>query len=528
MPEYAHYRLTLTTLTPLHIGCGVTLLHEYDYAIWGGRTWRIDDAAFLDAQQVDDPAFVERLAVTPPARLLGPSDFTAESPFFRYVIRGRPRSQAEGAQVQEQLKDAYDRPYLPGSSLKGALRTALGWMLWDELGLKPEMRRLNRSSKRAAQAYERQIFGETPNTDLLRALQITDSQPISAGQLMLVNARVLSRSGSLGSPIELEAVRPETELHLELKLDLALFSDWAKRHRLRLNGETVLGSLPAVVNARTLQRARQEAEWFQRVPNAKRALGFYQQLARIRPEPNQFVLQLGWGSGWDDKTFGDRLKRDQQFMAQAVVEYRLSRGSRRGPVRTDAVFPSSRRVAMSYRKDAYDNVEETPALPLGWVLVTFEPADGKSAGWEKAKAAAAVSASRAAAAPPKAQAAPPPPVRTSPPAPLEQPAAREPAEPQPQVQPARKPAPAIRPRIVLFTGDPEPGERFLGTVYYVEGDQVYLTLPGLSDEAWLGVAESPGRRLKEGKRIDCEVISVQRDPDNPEGWLVRCEIVRGK
>lgn len=527
MPEYAHYHLTLTTLTPLHIGCGVTLLHEYDYAIWGGRTWRIDDAAFLDAQQVDDPAFVEKLAVTPPARLLDSSDFTDGSPFFRYVIRGTPRSQAEGAQVQEQLKDAYDRPYLPGSSLKGALRTALGWMRWDELGLKPEMRQVNRSSKWAAQAYERQIFGETPNTDLLRALQITDSQPVSPGQLMLINARVLSRSGSLGSPIELEAVRPETDFHLELKLDLALFSDWAKQHRLRLNGETVLGSLPAVVNARTLQRARQEAEWFQRVPNAKRALGFYQQLARIRPEPNQFVLQLGWGSGWDDKTFGDRLKRDQQFMAQAVVEYRLSRGSRRGPVRTDAVFPSSRRVAMSYRKDAYDNVEETPALPLGWVLVTFEPVGGKSAGWEKAKAAAAAvtGAARAETAPPKMPAAPPP-VKASPPTPAEQPAAREPAEPRPPVQPAQEPAPVIRPKVTLFTGEPKPGERFLGTVYFTEGDQVYLTLPGLSGDEWLGVAESPGRPLKEGKKIDCQVVSVQRDPDNPEGWLVRCEIVR--
>lgn len=180
---------------------------------------------------------------------------------------------------------------------------------------------------------------------------------------------------------------------------------------------------------------------------------------------------------------------------------------------------------MSYRKDAYDNVEETPALPLGWVLVTFEPVGGKSAGWEKAKAAAAAGAARAETAPPKMPAAPPP-VKASPPTPAEQPAAREPAEPRPPVQPAQEPAPVIRPKVTLFTGEPKPGERFLGTVYFTEGDQVYLTLPGLSGDEWLGVAESPGRPLKEGKKIDCQVVSVQRDPDNPEGWLVRCEIVR--
>src|SRR6266545_1455195 len=104
MPDYVLYHLAVTTLTPLHIGSGVTLLHEYDYAIQGGRTWRIDDAGFLDAQHTDDPAFIDQLAATPPARLLNPGDYQPGSPFFRYVIKGAPRSQAEGAQIQEQLK----------------------------------------------------------------------------------------------------------------------------------------------------------------------------------------------------------------------------------------------------------------------------------------------------------------------------------------------------------------------------------------------------------------------------------------
>ena len=135
MPDYALYHLTVTTLTPLHIGSGVTLLNEYDYAIHRGRTWRINDAGFLDAQQTDDPAFIEKLSVTPPAQLIGEADFVPDSPYFRYVIRGTPRSNAEGAQLQEQIKDAHDRLYLPGSSLKGALRTALGWQMWKDLGL---------------------------------------------------------------------------------------------------------------------------------------------------------------------------------------------------------------------------------------------------------------------------------------------------------------------------------------------------------------------------------------------------------
>ncbi len=68
MPDYSVYRLHVSTLTPLHIGSGVTLLHEYDYAIHAQRTWRIDDFAFLEAQSTDDPAYVDQLTRTPPAR----------------------------------------------------------------------------------------------------------------------------------------------------------------------------------------------------------------------------------------------------------------------------------------------------------------------------------------------------------------------------------------------------------------------------------------------------------------------------
>src|SRR5690606_40558751 len=37
-------------------------------------------------------------------------------------------SDLRGAEIQEQIKDPWDRPYIPGSSLKGALRTAIAFV----------------------------------------------------------------------------------------------------------------------------------------------------------------------------------------------------------------------------------------------------------------------------------------------------------------------------------------------------------------------------------------------------------------
>src|SRR5512138_2042325 len=106
MPEYKLYNLKITTITPLHIGTGRALLHEYDYAVHDRKTWVINQSALLEAQKdIEDPKVAHRLATVPPAQLLADEDFVEGSRLFRYVLKGRPRSEGEGIEVQEQFKD---------------------------------------------------------------------------------------------------------------------------------------------------------------------------------------------------------------------------------------------------------------------------------------------------------------------------------------------------------------------------------------------------------------------------------------
>ncbi len=369
MPDYMVYSAKATLLTPLHIGSGQDLLLSYDYAIHDGRTWRLNEEAILEAQNVDDPKVLRQLMASPPAQLLRPSDFQEGSPFFRYVIRGTPRSQAEGAQLREQWKDPYDRPYLPGTSLKGALRTALAWHAWEELGLRPERTRLNPEPRFAAQGYERTIFGPNPNHDLLRALHVTDSAPVGADRLILINARVLHRSGKMASPIELEAIAPGTVFHFTIKLDLALFSEWAQRHRLKMKGEQWLRELPAIVNRHTAQRIQEERKWFHGVPGAERILQFYQDLGI---PARGFLLQVGWGTGWDDKTLGSRLRADPNFL-EGILRPRREGGYgiARGRRQPGDPFPRSRRVVVQVQRAPDGRTLERPIAPLGWVWVEW-------------------------------------------------------------------------------------------------------------------------------------------------------------
>ncbi len=377
MTEYRTYQVKVTVLTPLHIGSGRELLNEYDYAITKGHTWRINEDTLLEAQNLDDPKVADRLAEMPPAQLLQAHDFQPGNPFFRYVIKGTPRSNAPGAQVREQIKDVYDCPYLPGSSLKGALRTAIAWVAWEKLGLRPDRANLGRMRQFAAQWYEQEIFsehsGKAPNRDTLRALQVSDSATVSAERLIIVNARVLNRGGTLGSPIEIEAIRPDTVFELEMKLDLALFSEWARAKGLNMQGITVLQDLPTTLQQYSFARLTQERAWLERIPGAERVAAFYKEMQQARAGNAAFLLQLGWGTGWEGKTFGSHLQADRNFM-EAIVQsprdggYGLARGKRR----PGDPFPKSRRVLVQVQRSQDGRTQEIPLYPLGWVLVEMQ------------------------------------------------------------------------------------------------------------------------------------------------------------
>jgi CRISPR-associated protein Csm5 len=188
----ATYQVKLSTLSPLHIGEGRELRLGFDFMIYEGQTWRLNEDAIL-------AAYGEQLLAVSggryplPGELLKPADYQ-QAELFRYVLRGKPRSQKGDARLQSCIKDVYDRPYLPGSSIKGALRTALAWTGWSEMKLQVDRTSFGRSPFWAGQPVEQKIFGPDPNRDLLRALQVSDciSQSAAEQTLLIVNAQVLT------------------------------------------------------------------------------------------------------------------------------------------------------------------------------------------------------------------------------------------------------------------------------------------------------------------------------------------------
>lgn len=503
---YALYRLKIKLLTPLHIGNGRKLLNEYDFTIYNGYTWRINETTLLNEQDVDDPEIVKRLMVSPPAYLLKkPDDFTADSPFFRYRIRNVPRSQKEGAQVLEQLKNVQDKPYLPGSSIKGAFRTALAWHAACEKNLSIDIGKLHQKAKFAAQSLERELFvqpnpkNRDPNYSLLRALQVSDSQPVDPSEnLELINAGIINQSSTLDPkiiPVELEALRDRVEFECIVKFDLALFSTWAREYKLSLPGEEWLKRLPGICQSFAALHLQKDLEWLKGINSAKAACSFVETMSKLKLAENEFLLRLGWGTGWETHTIGSYLQ-DNPGVLEAVL--------RKYPTMTKGKwkvgsFPKSRKLIVDPETQAARPRNICYTVPLGWVLVEMVQEKDET-GWLRLEAHKSL----------------PTVVRSS--------QTTRPVERS--VRSQKSPAENWILPISSFTELPKPGDRFLGEIFAVNKSNVEVTVPGLDENEVTGSISNDqlgGKKVRDGQRILCEVIEIQKDQFN--NTIVICRAV---
>jgi CRISPR-associated protein Csm5 len=76
---------------------------------------------------------------------------------------------------------------------------------------------------------------------------------------------------------------------------------------------------------------------------------------------NEFLIQVGWGTGWQSKTFGSLLQGDPEVFEELVRRYKMSPQDRRR--KAGQRFPKSRKLVRR---------GDRPAEPLGWMKVSLE------------------------------------------------------------------------------------------------------------------------------------------------------------
>ncbi len=390
----------VTLLTPLHIGDGVEMQENLDYISGQAGLQVVNLEEMLEAvASVNHQAIGE----------MGRQNFDLPRFLRDYGVSLKPSYTlplATGATVKSLrrfLKNGLGQPYVPGSSLKGALRTALLAPLLAA-GAAQHTATSPRTHGDLQNALKASA-GPDPNHDLFRPLQVSDSAGLEAQDVLgaeeikffniaegdkggwkdFSSRRTVSRFDSAAG-IYVEALKSGAVFHVQAALD-GFLGQPAIRRGLGYSGESgfeTFSALARTINSHSRSLAEREREFFKGYGVSPAAVFLGTVIERFATlSGDSFILRLAWGSGWKGMT-GDWIHgheldslrkhrnlgktgcpRCQSPKTQGRGREPLVCGSCSHTYRSNErwlfpTFPKTRRLAL---KDGF------PCLPLGWVEV---------------------------------------------------------------------------------------------------------------------------------------------------------------
>lgn len=380
----------LQTLTPVHIGSGETL-NQIDGYYVNGRWYHIDLDSILTDPGTDLNALTSEMSQRTFRWQRYLSQHNVDPSECSDYSLACPQS-PENVEIREAIKAIDNRPYIPGSSLKGALRTALlGEILYvnddgyeksrDHIETLIDQRpRGNPRREQPARFIEQLAFGKDPNHDLLRALQVSDTQPLKSDALEIGMAWTVTLDGNnqlvekrdRGQEYKhfLQQFQANQSLTFTLKIDDFLFRDREKAQLgYRDSQETILRDIAEVCRSDADALMKQELAFYDDY-NFSEIADVYDKLIRVNNtlDVGAFLLQIGWGTGYHANTVTSIIAdddpdspADDDIWMDLRERFRLGESRSRRDAYDPRAFPKTRRILYRGRN---------PIYPLGWVKVS--------------------------------------------------------------------------------------------------------------------------------------------------------------
>ncbi|MEN3013930.1 MAG: type III-A CRISPR-associated RAMP protein Csm5 [Endomicrobiia bacterium] len=333
------YKLECKILSPVHIGDG-TEIYPYEYIIKQGKFYKIELENFLQQlsqnEQNKFPSLVENNIIQLREFLV--ESFNPDKHSFDYCVDvSNNVASLYTTKINDELNQLIvkpfiktkNTPYIPGSSIKGAIRTAIAYYL-----LKHNQNLMNTLKKelwsKARTIIDKLIFQNNDfgtNNDKLRVLLVSDSSLLSTNSLKIEVIQRLaskpqkqSRSALLGFKIYCETLKKDTTITSEILIndklsDKLLDSSWKQ-----------LLSKEGVIKC-CLEFSKDlidlELEYFNNHPEKDKLKGiieFYEHLKNKKLDDSCFFLSLGQGGGFYQKTIAMLLEKDKDFRYKEFIK----------------------------------------------------------------------------------------------------------------------------------------------------------------------------------------------------------------
>lgn len=323
------YNLKCKILTPIHIGDG-TEIYPYEYVI-KDKFYKISLEDFIltlpSEKQKEVADLMEKDIIK--FRQFLQENFDSEKHKFEY-----------SAEVSQKIKTVYEtkisdelnqllispfirtlnKSYIPGSSLKGAIRTAVVANFFQGRNFKP----YEAEPETLQYGYfdqETKKFKKDLTRDPFRAIKISDS-------VLPENSTIIDEIVTITKTGQIKTIREITysgltgkniEFNVELCIDDTLL---AKNNKIKqkLDMDILCNACNKFYKELVIPK---EIQYFSNISETKK---IYESMAFVKLDKSSFLIRLGWGSGKNSISLNLKLQRPQYIKTRRLIEQKFPLG----------------------------------------------------------------------------------------------------------------------------------------------------------------------------------------------------------
>lgn len=348
----------LKTLTPVHIGSGRELSRDVEFLKMGNEVGVVDEKKILSIIGEENiplwvsmiekqESLIDYLQKRQPGLKLSQLSSRKMPLFTNNFSRTKT--------LKEQLIDGMGHPFIPGSSIKGAIRTAILNILLKDLNYNWKEDELkNKWGKFSDKNIQTRIFGSDPNHDFMRFLKIGDalfeSDSLIAISVLSMNYLFDRTKRDEKFLLLTESIAVEEETSIGLKLDIELWQKNIEALEIKQPIPDFMKnyeSLFQAINSFTGELVRNEIDFWEEDKSLNAVEDYLEELENVLKtvkncNSKETVLRLGHGSGWIFMT-GGWIKNEDLIDNQ--LYYKIEDSTRpRNNLYKDYFFPKTRRM----------------------------------------------------------------------------------------------------------------------------------------------------------------------------------------
>lgn len=315
-------KLILETITPVHIGSGDTI-DPYEYIItdklYKINLWKFisylntrDEGIFLKISSSD--MIETRKFIKEKAELSNITEYSMNINEDTYNIYVNKLNDENNQLSIQTFVKTLDRSFIPGSSVKGPIRTALLFSMAD----KPITDTWN---------IQQNVFKfKNPHNDPFRALSISDSPPIDHDNMLVCPVKTYARNKKKNDKFEATGLIALVEgidsyytgKAVKISHNINIDSDLQKRNNfIDINADKIASSCNEFY-----QRVIEEELNFYENSDISYAYDTYEKLENdlhLFEKENAFMLRLGWGSGYNSLTINLAKKTPDSKVSRRLI-----------------------------------------------------------------------------------------------------------------------------------------------------------------------------------------------------------------